>query len=398
MFAKTFTIAALAAAASAQSSMMNLTALLNSTPQLSNLTTYLALYPDLVSTLSAATNVTLVAPNNAAFAAAMNSSYGAALAGNQTALVEALFSYHVLQGTYYASNITTTPAFPTTLLAPTTNDTLLQPGAAVEAVMVGNETRFISGLLGQSTVTSANHNFTGGVLHIVDSFLTLPQNISSTLVPLNLTYSAGAIKKANLAASASSISNLTAFIPNNAAWQSISNIASNLTATQLQQTLGYHLVADTVAYSSMLTNMSLTTLAMTNLTITIVGNDTFVNNAKVVTPNVIIQEGVLHVIDEVLNPMNATFNSAMESKTMPAYASATSGVKVPFTSGIPAPTVVPAGATASGGAAGATNTAAAGGSGSSGSSSSSSGFAMPMQTAALGAAALFGGAAVILNL
>lgn len=294
MLAKALTIAALTAAATAQQ-LPNLTTLLETTPQLSNLTAYLSFFPALVDQLSSLKNVTLLAPNNAALVAALNTSYGQAFKANDTNLIEGLFQYHVLNGTYYASDITTTPAFVPTLLAPTTNLTTLQPGAVVEAVKVGKDVRFISGLLGQSGVVSANHNFTGGTLHIIDSFLTLPQNISVDVVALNLTDSAGAIEKANLAASGSKLSNVTAFIPNNAAWRSIANIAANLSVQQLQQTLGYHLVPDVVLYSTELGNMSLPTLAQTNVTITNDNGTIFVNSAKVVTPNVLAFEGMFHL-------------------------------------------------------------------------------------------------------
>jgi len=148
---KLLLIAVLASAASAQ---LNLTAALESNPSLSNLTTYLGLVPNLYTSLLNATNVTLLAPDNDAFSKLFNGSQGQALTADAN-LIEALFSYHVLQGTYYASNFTTTPQFITTDLSPSTHLTLLVPGAAVEGVKVGNETIFYSGILGQSRVTQA---------------------------------------------------------------------------------------------------------------------------------------------------------------------------------------------------------------------------------------------------
>ncbi len=65
-------VAALVAGASAQ--MMNLTALLSSTPELSNLTTYVSLFPDLLTTLGSATDITILAPSNDAFAKFLNTS------------------------------------------------------------------------------------------------------------------------------------------------------------------------------------------------------------------------------------------------------------------------------------------------------------------------------------
>ncbi len=149
-------------------------------------------------------------------------------------------------------------------------------------------------------------------------------------------------------------------------------------------------------YSTELTNSTLPTLNPgMNITITVIGDDVFVNQAKVITPNVLVQEGVLHIIDAVLNPANATAKpnpSATGGK--PAFVGATSGTAAPFTSGIPPPSSVPAAAT--GGVAGAASSSVAA-AGSAASSSTSGIAAQPMVTGAMGAAALFGGAAAMLN-
>jgi uncharacterized surface protein with fasciclin (FAS1) repeats len=153
-------------------------------PQVFNLTNYLGLFPDLVQQLSSAQDITLLAPNNAAFAKLINTSAGAALTGGDTSMIQALLSYHVLNGTFYASNITTNASFVPTALTSMSNATLLNP-ASVKAIRMNNQVKFISGLLTQSTVTSPNHNFTGCTIHVIDTVLTLPQNISTTAIALN---------------------------------------------------------------------------------------------------------------------------------------------------------------------------------------------------------------------
>ena len=49
--------------------------------------------------------------------------------------------------------------------------------------------------------------------------------------------------------------------------------------------------------------MNETVMAMNgmNLTITVEGSDVFVNSAKVVTPNVLVSNGVVHVIDKYVS-------------------------------------------------------------------------------------------------
>ena len=141
-------------------------------------------------------------------------------------------------------------------------------------------------------------NFTGGVIHVIDSFLTIPQNISTTLDELDDTSALGAIAKSGLA-SGPLPANLTAFIPNNAAFQAIGSTLGNVPMEELQGILGYHIVEDAVVYSTMLTDgMNITTLTNGTIHVTIDGDNIFVNSAKVVIPNVLIKEGVVHVIDK----------------------------------------------------------------------------------------------------
>merc|ERR1711881_140653 len=54
-------------------------------------------------------NITLLAPSNMAFQTALNSSTGAAFSANNTDVISALFSYHVLNGSY--TNFSTMPEF-----------------------------------------------------------------------------------------------------------------------------------------------------------------------------------------------------------------------------------------------------------------------------------------------
>jgi uncharacterized surface protein with fasciclin (FAS1) repeats len=362
MQVKTLALAALASSAAAQS----LTEALSSQPSLSNLTTYLGLFPDLVSTLSAASNITLLAPNNDAFTAILSTGE---VSINDTALIQALFSYHVLQGTH--TNFTTIPEFiPTLLTQPAfTNVT---GGQVVEAVRKHNTTYFYSALRQKSTAVNKTIKFTGGAIHIIDTFLTLPQNISTTAVAANLTAVVGALHAADLATTLDSLTDVTVFAPSNAAFQAIGSALAGLSTKDLTSILEYHVINGTVAYSTTLTNMTIPTLQGGNVTIEVVDGAVFVNSARVIIPDVLVANGVVHVIDAVLNPNNTTqAPNPTQTIAPPAFSGASSISNVPFTSGVPTPT---AGATSTAGAAG------------------------PIRTAAIGMGALLGGAAAVMNL
>ncbi len=136
----------------AQSNGTTLTDALNSqNASLSSLIALLSSAPSVVQTLSTVSNVTILAPDNNALAAFVNSSSNAPITPDNLA---ALLSYHVLNGTYYASNFTNTSAFIHTSL---TNQTFanVTDGQVVEGVLKNGNVTIFSGLGENSTVTSA---------------------------------------------------------------------------------------------------------------------------------------------------------------------------------------------------------------------------------------------------
>ena len=140
----------LAGLTAAQQGTPSLTdALASQNSSLSSLITLLGTQPDLVRALGSLTNITILAPNNDALGRFLNSSSSVPSADAVTALL----SYHVLNGTYYASNITSTPAFVPTLLA---NETYanVTGGQVVEAMAMNNSVLFYSGLGENSTVVT----------------------------------------------------------------------------------------------------------------------------------------------------------------------------------------------------------------------------------------------------
>ncbi|KAL3420134.1 fasciclin domain-containing protein [Phlyctema vagabunda] len=380
MFYKNLLLTALATTGSAQTLLEALSAQNSS---LSSLNALLGTQTELVASLGAASNITILAPNNAALAAFLNSSAGAAAASNPDA-VAALLSYHVLQGTYDASVFSETPQFIPTLLNNATYSNVTG-GQVVQLELVDEDdtqtATIFSGLLSNSSVVTPNLNFTGGVIHVIDTILTVPQPPSDTALALGLTALVGALTTAGLAETVDGLSDVTIFAPSNTAFQNIGSATGNLTTEQLSEILTYHVINGTIAYSSLLANTTITTLNGQNLTVTIEEGDIFIGSAKVVIPNVLVSNGVVHVIDNVLNPANSTAAPDLEDDDSgePAFSGASSATDVPFTSGITATTTAPAATSTGAGGAAATSTSSAG---------------AAMHTGAMGAAALFGAAGV----
>ncbi|KAI6866477.1 hypothetical protein KC323_g3906 [Hortaea werneckii] len=368
---------------SGSSGMTNLTSLLSSTDSLSSLNDLVGNYPDFAATL-----------------ASWETDAGSMLDNDQ--FVQSLLRYHVLQSTVYASDITQTPVFAPTYLNGTMYSNVTG-GQVVEARTQDDEVQFVSGLKQVSTVAQPNVNYTNGVVHIIDDVLMIPGNLTSTAQNANLTAFLGAAENASVASTLLGAEDLTIFAPSNSAFQDIGSLTSNLTMDQLANILSYHVIEGTVAYSSDLSNTSLTTLQGDDVEITIANGSVMVNNATVTNANILFAGGVIHVIDQVLNPNQMSSNSSSNSSDSDnAFGATSTASEVPFTSGQPTPTTtitdlvtstsqVIVSQTPTGGA----GNAGSDSSDSDSSSSSTDGAWIAKPTGAMGAAALFGGAAFL---
>lgn len=234
--------------------------------------------------------------------------------------------------------------------------------------------------------------FDGGVVHIIDRVLTLPASVSDTATSAGLTALVGALTAADLVETVNTTPDVTIFAPANAAFAAIGSAIGDLTTEQLTTILGFHVVSGSVLFSPdlMIIPRNLPTLAGTNVSVTNSGTagaeDVFVNGAKVIATDFLVANGVVHVIDAVLNPENPDAGPGVQ------FEGASSAPIGALTSAVPAPSAsYPA------------LTSAFAGSSSVATSASSSGpvqatGAAPVQTAMVRLGALFGGAAVIANL
>ncbi|RWA04842.1 hypothetical protein EKO27_g10266 [Xylaria grammica] len=351
---------------------------------LSSLNTLLQQNPQFLQSIGNAQNVTFLAPNNDALNAIMNntnsSSPNSSSPISSPADIDALLRYHVLNGTYYASNIDNTSQFIPTRLT-NTSYTNVTGGQRVECISDGNNNvTFISALRQNVSAVTNNINFTGGTIYIVDGILSVPQNVTDTLSNANLTACVGALAATNQTQNLTDGRNVTIFAPNNDAFNAVGNVLANQTTDQLSNILGYHVVNGTLAYSTDLQNGTLRAANGQDLNISVINNETFVNSARLTVPDILYSNGVIHVIDQVLNPNNtsAAPDTSATSAT-PAYTGASSGTGgIPFTSGVTSPTTTYPAATSAGG-------------------QTAEGIAVPIKTGAVGAAALFGGAAMLAN-
>ncbi|KAK4189209.1 methyltransferase TYW3-domain-containing protein [Podospora australis] len=322
------------------------TVLANNNATLSTLTTLLGLVPEVVQTLSAAQNVTIFAPSDPAFANLFaRNPRSAELMRNPRALAGVL-QYHVLVGKLLSTDFSATPKFPATLLAaPFANVT---GGQKVQLALVNNTASVFSGYKQPASVVTADLEFDGNnVLHIIDTVLTVPASPGQTATNVGLTSLAGALASARLIGGIHSLRDITIFAPSNDAFRAIGSALGSIEATGLANILGYHVLTGTAWFSTDLLSadqMVLSTLQGPNVTVRRDGSNLFVNSAKVVLADVLTSNGVVHVLDTVLNPSNTTATPDPAATTqVPAFAGVSAVGDAPFTSGImPTATFTPA--------------------------------------------------------
>ncbi|KAG4418292.1 hypothetical protein IFR04_008568 [Cadophora malorum] len=334
---------AFAASAAAQMSLMEILTANNKT--LGTLTGLLQNQPELTNNLTNARNITILAPSNDAFSKFLSTPAGQS-ASNDPGMLTALLQYHVLVGAHPSTALNMS-LYAHSMLMNTTY-TNVTNGQVVQLSKMGNKVMAMSGLKEMSMSTTMDVMFTGGVVHVIDKVLTMPMMPSLSAVDSGLTGLAGALTSANLVSTVDTARDVTIFAPSNAAFERIGSALPALQAdqTMFQTVLTYHLVNGTVGYAGMLGNMSLTTAQGGMVQVEVVNKKVFVNSAQVVISDVIVANGVVHVIDNVLNPANATATPDPTATSQPvAFTGVTSSSVIPFTSGITPTTTAPSAST-----------------------------------------------------
>ena len=175
---------------------------------------------------------------------------------------------------------------------------------------------------------------------MIDTFLVPPADFITTAPQFNLTAAGGAVANASLSEYFNTATDLTIFVPNNDAFQRLGTAFEDMPLSELTALLNYHVVNGTnfVGYSPNLPNATvLQTRQGGDLTITFDSNSLFVNSARVLQGDILISNGIMHVIDNVLD-YNATKVRpvpAIETQAAVIEGDPVSGNVVPFASYLP---------------------------------------------------------------
>ncbi len=243
-------------------------------------------------------------------------------------------------------------------------------------------------------------------VHILDSLLIPPESFAITFAkfstaskPTMVKSFLGAAygnKNASLIPLINAAKDITILAPNNAAMEMVGGVLTSMSEKTLEKLLSYHIVisvSDGPYYAARLTNSTtLKTLQGDQITVSSASNSLFVNSAKILTSDLLIPGGVVHMIDKVHNPdtIAASPNPSL-AKQQPVLETAvgnTNSSDAAFTSYVPDVTALAAGTT------GTTDSGTYVGA----SRSRTSSPAMATQTAVQGAASSNAGCTAILGL
>ncbi|MCB9283578.1 MAG: fasciclin domain-containing protein [Lewinellaceae bacterium] len=255
---------------------------------------------NLVSVLDNPGNFTVFAPTNAAFQA-----LGVDLSTLSDEALSEILLYHVLGGKVASTDLQTGQTYATT--AAETGPGNTQLSILIEKDASGNVT-----INGSAKVTTADVEATNGVIHIVDGVLLPLDIVGHAAANSNFTELVGALGVANgdLVTTLQGDGPWTVFAPLNSAFESIASTVATLDADQLASVLTYHVVAGANVVSGDLTDgMTVKTVQGEEFTVNIDGANVTItdangNTANVVLTNVQATNGVIHVLDTVILPVN----------------------------------------------------------------------------------------------
>ncbi|MDH3729882.1 MAG: fasciclin domain-containing protein [Acidimicrobiia bacterium] len=277
---------------------------------------------DLVDTLKGPGPFTVFAPTDDAFAALEASSPGIidALLADIPALTDILL-YHVASG-----EVPATTAF--------TLDS---------AVTVQGQKVYVTVDAGKLFINDAeviiNDVFaSNGVIHVIDMVLQ-PKDIVDTAIAEGafttlVTALSATEGTSNLVTALRGEGPFTVLAPTDAAFAALEASSPGITAALLADPGGaltdillYHVLSGEAPASTVVTLDSATTLQGQKVYITLDGGSVFVNDAEVIVTDVYASNGVIHVIDTVLQPLDIVDTAIAEGafSTLVAALSATQG-------------------------------------------------------------------------
>ncbi len=280
---------------------------------LTTLLTAVTAVPGLPNALLSAPAITVFAPTNEAFAAALDVFNASNLNELVTKIggpanLEKVLGFHVVPAVALSSSLAATNSFQTL------------SGQTITVEKSGSTVTVRDQLGRTAQVVAADIEIANGVVHVINGVM-LPDLGLPTVVEAaqgaGLTTLLDAVTAAGLGSALLNADQMTVFAPTNAAFAAALQAYGAVNLNQLvakiggisnlQTVLGFHVVPAAAFSFELSPTNTFTTLAGQQLTVTrtasgVTVRDALGNTANVVTADVAIENGVVHVIDRVLLP------------------------------------------------------------------------------------------------
>ena len=201
-----------------------------------------------------------------------------------------------------------------------TNGAIVQPLSPTNTLKV-TATASGSVYVNHAQVTAVDLFASNGVVHVLDKVVLPAETVADVAIDNGFTTLVDAVVEAQLIPALSDpFSNLTVFAPNNDAFQDLVDeigitLPQLLSLPELPEILLYHVLGSAVP-SSAVTNgaivQPLSTLNTLKITATTSG-DVYVNQAEVLAVDFTASNGIVHVLDEVLLPIETVADIAIDN-------------------------------------------------------------------------------------
>ncbi|KAK8852228.1 fasciclin domain-containing protein [Apiospora arundinis] len=389
-----------------------------------NLTTFYNLiqkFPDLLLQLPSLNGITIVAPTNEAFERIPLTSLNAIWKPDDASVVVPILQYHIVQGQFPAdAMVPGAPVFAPTLLTSPAWTNLTSGGQLVRAdKQPDGFVALTTGSGSRSDLVPLSDGkrdvpFSGGIVQACNNLLIPPTALNATLTSYSDLSFLGALHAAGLYdefATCGTSGNCTIFAPSVQAFRAVNSTLSSMSRDDLRKVLRYHLVPGQVLTSNLLLNGTVLKAPGEDqqLRVRRAGNYLYLNSAQVVQQDILFANGIVHVLDNVLNaaavqatpdPTRGTqapvfrTDSADAAMATVTEASAINALPQPFTTALPCTSNCPAPTTTDGpsgaGASGPSRTSTSAHQTSSSKAFAARCTALPVQPAAAAAALVLG--------
>lgn len=229
---------------------------------------------------------------------------------------------------------------PTLLMDP--KFTNVTSGQNILIAKQNNEIVFMSGMGNRVVLVDNDIPFQGGIIHIVDNLLTPPSPIRQTALNFQLNSFLGGLFETHIMPKLSGEKNVTIFAPTDHSLRYVGGSLENADDETLENIMAYHVVPNQVISSTHLANgTKLETMAKDSsgnpemIVVRQLTNNLYINSAQVQQTDILLANGIMHIISNVLNPED---DSVIPNPTLWSQPAVFPESKVelnPFTSAIP---------------------------------------------------------------